>query len=148
MNGDWEVRMVGKDRTQAIVLPYTNALIKGQENDEGEESLEADIISILSDDHDSKKFIIVISAPPGPLGLILETNDKGPLICGISSDSPLIGLIEVGDIILSVDNVNAQNMDPTLFTKHVLKINNKSQRIIKVVGSRSGAMKRSELVSF
>jgi len=164
-SNNWETKMMAKEIHRSYPLSSATTAIESsismpppidrKSSDDSNVTClnttsEADIISIVSspDDKRNQKFLITVSVPPGSLGVDLESSTKGPRVQNIASDSPLVGLMEKGDIIVAVDNIDAQTMNPTLFSKHVLKINIHSQRVIKVIGSRPGATKRSELVSF
>ena len=50
-------------------------------------------------------------APPGTLGLMLETSKDGnPIVCMIKDTSPLFGQVQVGDLLISVDGIDVTGM--------------------------------------
>jgi C-terminal processing protease CtpA/Prc len=53
---------------------------------------------------------INIIAPPGRLGLFLETTKDGLQIVKIRPESPLHGIVRVGDIMLSVNGIYCRTM--------------------------------------
>ena len=52
-----------------------------------------------------------VRAPPGPLGILIDSSKDGPSIFSIKDTSPLKHLVEPGDVILSVDGVDTKSMD-------------------------------------
>lgn len=130
---------------------------------------EADIISIVSSSRSKKEddskdnqntdetadesytCLITISVPPGYLGLILEKHeDGGPLTCSrVKLDSPLVDMVQEGDIIASMDGVDIQGMSVYEFTSYLKQTMKNSTRIMKVIGNRtSGFQIPDGLMSF
>ena len=52
-----------------------------------------------------------VRCPPGRLGISIDTTAHGPAIGYIAPKSPLIGLVEVGDIIVSIDREDVTHLD-------------------------------------
>ena len=52
-----------------------------------------------------------VRCPPGRLGISIDTTAHGPAIGYIAPKSPLIGLVEVGDIIVTVDREDVTHLD-------------------------------------
>ena len=52
-----------------------------------------------------------VRCPPGRLGISIDTTAHGPAIGYIAPKSPLIGLLEVGDIIVTVDREDVTHLD-------------------------------------
>ena len=52
-----------------------------------------------------------VRAPPGPLGILIDSSKDGPIIYSIKDNSPLKHLVEPGDVILSVDGVDTKSLD-------------------------------------
>ena len=52
-----------------------------------------------------------VRCPPGRLGISIDTTAHGPAIGYIAPKSPLIGLIEVGDIIVAIDREDVTHLD-------------------------------------
>ena len=108
-------------------------------------SREADIISIVpSPNHTGNRKRIIVSAPAGPLGLLLESNPDGPRVCEVESDSPLIGLVEEGDVVVSINGTGTQTMDSDAFAKHLATLTHESQYVIQLVGTRPDVMEISD----
>jgi len=49
-------------------------------------------------------------APRGLLGIVIESTPKGPMVQSISHKSPLLGIIEHGDYIIGLDDLNTKGM--------------------------------------
>lgn len=52
-----------------------------------------------------------VRCPPGRLGISIDTTAHGPAIGYIAPKSPLIGLVEVGDIIVTIDREDVTHLD-------------------------------------
>ena len=54
---------------------------------------------------------IVVVAPAGRVGIVLDNVTGGlPFVHSVKEDSPLGGIVEVGDFLLSIDEVDCQGM--------------------------------------
>jgi hypothetical protein len=49
-----------------------------------------------------------VRAPPGALGIVIDSNDEGPFVYEVKVTSPLNGHVEVGDKIVSIDGWNCE----------------------------------------
>lgn len=67
-------------------------------------------------------------APPGPLGIVIETTSTGPMIYSVKRGSPLEESVMIGDVILMVDNVDTQHMTAAKLTQLMDK---KSQQNVR-----------------
>ncbi len=56
-------------------------------------------------------------APPGKLGVIIDTTKLGPVIYQVKDESPLRGLVFPGDRIIGVDDIDTQGMTASNITK-------------------------------
>merc|ERR1712071_140101 len=56
-------------------------------------------------------------APPGRLGIIVETTPDGPLIYALKHSSPLVGIIKPGDIIIAMDDIDTTTMTAAELTR-------------------------------
>jgi len=52
-----------------------------------------------------------VRAPPGPLGILVESPKEGPFIHEIKKGSPVFLLVEKGDVLLSVDGVDCRSKE-------------------------------------
>lgn len=51
-----------------------------------------------------------VQAPPGRLGIVIDTTPKGPVVHQVSPDSPLVGKLLPGDMVIGVDGVDTSKM--------------------------------------
>ena len=72
---------------------------------------ESDRIAAVSGERGRGRNLYEVRAPPGPLGILIDSSKDGPLIHKIKELSPLKHLVEPGDVILSVDGVDTKSMD-------------------------------------
>lgn len=72
---------------------------------------ESDRIAAVSREEGGGRNLYEVRAPPGPLGILIDSSKDGPLIFSIKDESPLKHLVEPGDVILSVDGVDTKSMD-------------------------------------
>jgi hypothetical protein len=55
--------------------------------------------------------VIIIDAPPGKLGVVIDTpNDGAPVVHAVKDSSVIADQIQVGDKLISVDTDNVTNM--------------------------------------
>lgn len=62
-----------------------------------------------------------VNAPPGPLGIIIDTTPDGPMIHSLKPTSQLLGLVNPGDLIVGLDGVDTRNMTAATFTRLMAK---------------------------
>ena len=60
-------------------------------------------------------------APPGKLGIIIDTTKNGPSVYQVKSGSPLENVIFEGDLIISIDGINTKGMTASGVTKIMAK---------------------------
>lgn len=81
----------------------------------------------------NKPHFIECYAPPGPLGIIVDTTPKGPLVHSMKRTSPLKGQLQPGDIIVAIDDVDTRSMTAATLTKLMAKKSQQNQRKIKLL---------------
>ena len=64
---------------------------------------------------------IIVVAPPGKLGIIVDTSSEGPIVHSVKNKSPLHGLIFVGDLIVYLDDEDTTDWTAQYLTKLVAK---------------------------
>ena len=74
-----------------------------------------------------------IMAPPGKIGIIIDTSNKGPIVHSVKDNSVLEGLVFEGDLILALDDE-----DTTAWSAHDLT---------KLVASRSRCERKITVLS-
>ncbi|KAL7534635.1 hypothetical protein ACHAXR_006001 [Thalassiosira sp. AJA248-18] len=73
-----------------------------------------------------------IIAPPGKLGIIIDTCSEGPVVHSVKPSSPLVGLIFKGDLVVAVDDEDTREWSAHYLTKLVAK-KSKCERKISVM---------------
>ena len=68
-------------------------------------------------------------APPGKLGIIIDTCSEGPIVHNIKDGSALEGLIFKGDLIVAVDDEDTTEWSAHYLTKLVAKKSNLTRKI-------------------
>jgi len=53
---------------------------------------------------------ILLLTPPGPLGVVIETTVDGSVIHSMKTNSPLINLVHIGDVVVSIDDIDTRSM--------------------------------------
>ena len=80
----------------------------------------------------SSSNVYEVVAPPGPLGILIDTSNDGPFIFEVKEGSPLLNLVEKGDIILSVDGVDMDGKEAAAVAKHIATKPKKSEQTLKL----------------
>lgn len=57
-----------------------------------------------------------IHAPPGKLGIIIDTSLEGPVVHKVNENSPLLGKIFAGDVITSINGIDTRAMKASAIT--------------------------------
>jgi len=80
----------------------------------------------------SRLFSRTIVAPPGKLGIVIDTTLEGPVVHTVNSQSPLAGTLFPGDIIVAVNDVDTRAMTASAITALMLQTS-LSQRTLAVL---------------
>jgi hypothetical protein len=67
-------------------------------------------------------------APPGPIGIVVDTIDKGCIVHSLKKTSPMQGLINPGDLIVALDDFDVREMDAASLTKLMAKKSQQKER--------------------
>ena len=70
-----------------------------------------------------------VYAPPGPLGIIIDTTPEGPMIHSLKPTSQLLGLVNPGDLMVGLDGVDTRNMTAATFTRLMVKQSQGDQKL-------------------
>ena len=73
-------------------------------------------------------------APPGKLGIIIDTCPEGPVVHSTKENSPLLGLIFTGDLIVAIDDEDTTGWSAHYLTRLVAQ-KSKATRKITVLRS-------------
>jgi len=82
---------------------------------------------------DAIDLYIVCKAPAGPLGLIIGSTARGPIVQLIKASSPLIEQIHIGDVIVRVDEIDTQCMSSAALTRIMSAKRNQRERKLLVI---------------
>jgi len=69
-----------------------------------------------------------VFAPPGALGIVVDTTEKGCIVYSLKKSSPMQGLMNKGDLIIGLDNFDVRNMDAASLTKLMAKKAQQAER--------------------
>lgn len=58
-----------------------------------------------------------VFAPPGALGIVVDTTEKGCIVHSLKKSSPMQGLMNKGDLIIGLDDFDVRNMNAASLTK-------------------------------
>lgn len=75
----------------------------------------------------------VCFAPPGPLGIIIDTTAEGPMVYAIKPTSQLLGFTMPGDIVVGLDNIETRQMTAPALTRLMARKSQQSQRKITLL---------------
>jgi C-terminal processing protease CtpA/Prc len=78
-----------------------------------------------------------IMAPPGKLGLVLDTSDEQPIVHLVTAGSPLEGMIRPGDVIVSIDGIKTIQMSSDDMTQHLTENQFRERKLTVLSGSRA-----------
>ena len=71
----------------------------------------------------------VCTAPPGKLGVIIDTTKLGPVVYQVKDGSPLQGVIFPGDRIIAIDEIDTTGMTASNITKIMARKADKERKI-------------------
>ena len=95
---------------------------------------ETDAKHTMADGASFKEELIVISAPPGKLGVFLKKDDEGPPVVHAVKDTSVIAdQIQVGDRLLAVDDEDVRTMIPIRVSKLISEKTNMPCRKMTVI---------------
>lgn len=91
----------------------------------------ADIPQDMSDETSKRSNMVTreVDAPPGKLGIVIDTTLEGPVIHKVNATSPLDGLLFPGDIIIGIDDIDTRAMSASAITALMVKTANKRRRL-------------------
>lgn len=74
-----------------------------------------------------------VLAPPGPLGIVVDTTKDGPVIHSLKGTSTLLGLVGSGDLIVGLDDMDTRSMTAATLTRMMAKRSNQAERKITLL---------------
>ena len=88
-----------------------------------------------SDNLQSGALAYDVFAPPGAIGIVVDTTEKGCIVHSLKKSSPMQGLINRGDLIIALDDFDVRNMSAASLTKLMAKKSKQSERKFTLVPS-------------
>lgn len=81
-----------------------------------------------------KDKVFEVYAPPGPLGVIIDTSKEGPLIHSLRKDSQLKDLVNPGDLIVALDDEDTRHMTAAKLTRKMASKSGETRKITLLKG--------------
>ena len=125
--------------TRAIMTPFTpkgsgnNATTPSGRQQRTNYSFSSPV-SVTRARSSRKDKLFDVYAPPGPLGIIIDTTPEGPMIHSLKPTSQLLGLVNPGDLIVGLDGVDTRNMTAATFTRLMAKRSQGERKITLLKG--------------
>lgn len=102
-----------------------------EDGDDNESSVE------LNANIESSALSYDVFAPPGALGIVVDTTEKGCIVYSLKKSSPMQGLMNKGDVIIGLDNFDVRNMDAASLTKLMAKKAQQAERKFTLMPNNS-----------
>mmetsp|Transcript_3992 Transcript_3992/g.8582 ORF Transcript_3992/g.8582 Transcript_3992/m.8582 type:complete len:846 (+) Transcript_3992:171-2708(+) len=83
--------------------------------------------------NDPKNDLYECKAPPGSLGLVVDTTPLGLRVNSLNPLSPLFGMVASGDIIVGVDELDAVGMESGDFMEVIMQRSHQENRIFTLL---------------
>jgi hypothetical protein len=74
-----------------------------------------------------------VFAPSGPIGIVVDTSKEGPAVHSLKSTSPMLGLINPGDLIIALDDEDTRDMTAASLTRLMAKKSRAKERKITLL---------------
>jgi len=74
-----------------------------------------------------------VFAPSGQIGIIVDTTKDGPAVHSLKSTSPMLGLINPGDLIVGLDDQDTRSMTAATLTRLMAKKASQKERKITLL---------------
>ena len=74
-----------------------------------------------------------VFAPSGPIGIVVDTTKDGPAVHSLKSTSPMLGLINPGDLIIALDDEDTRFMTAAALTRMMAKKSRMKERKITLL---------------
>ena len=76
-----------------------------------------------------------VFAPPGAIGIVVDTHEKGCIVHSLKKSSPMQGLMNRGDLIIALDDFDVRNMSAASLTKLMAKKSQQAERKFTLIPS-------------
>ncbi|GKZ00302.1 hypothetical protein MPSEU_000983100 [Mayamaea pseudoterrestris] len=74
-----------------------------------------------------------VFAPAGPIGIVVDTTKEGPCVHSLKPTSPMLGLINAGDLIVGLDDEDTRGMTAATLTRLMARKSNQKERKITLL---------------
>lgn len=74
-----------------------------------------------------------VFAPAGPIGIVVDTTKYGPSVHSLKRTSPMLGLINPGDLIVGLDDEDTRGMTAATLTRLMARKSNQKERKITLL---------------
>lgn len=74
-----------------------------------------------------------VFAPSGPIGIVVDTTKHGPVVHSLKPTSPMLGLINPGDLIVGLDDMDTRSMTAASLTRLMARKSNQKERKITLL---------------
>jgi hypothetical protein len=78
-----------------------------------------------------------VFAPAGPIGIVVDTTKEGPAVHSLKSTSPMLGLINPGDLIVGLDDQDTRSMTAATLTRLMAKKSSQKERKITLLATET-----------
>jgi hypothetical protein len=78
-----------------------------------------------------------VFAPAGPIGIVVDTTKDGPAVHSLKPTSPMLGLMNPGDLIVGLDDVDTRGMTAATLTRLMAKKANQKERKITLLAAEN-----------
>lgn len=126
-----------KNQTSIGARPIDSHLIPTYYSDEDEDENEKEKSVAPSSIIESSALSYDVFAPPGALGIVVDTTEKGCIVYSLKKSSPMQGLMNRGDLIIGLDNFDVRNMNASSLTKLMAKKSEQTERKFTLMPSSS-----------
>jgi hypothetical protein len=78
-----------------------------------------------------------VFAPAGPIGIVVDTTKHGPAVHSLKPTSPMLGLINPGDLIVGLDDEDTRGMTAATLTRLMAQKSNQKERKITLLAAEN-----------
>lgn len=116
---------------------HERALAKMRENEASLGATGNDVQIYYDDDEDNteEEDIYDVFAPPGPIGMVVDTTAKGCVVHSLRKTSSMQGLINPGDLIVALDDEDVTKLDASELTKLMARKAQQTERKFTLIAA-------------
>lgn len=116
---------------------HERALAKMRENEASLGATGNDVPLYYDDDEDDteEEDIYDVFAPPGPIGMVVDTTAKGCVVHSLRKTSSMQGLINPGDLIVALDDEDVTKLNASELTKLMARKAQQTERKFTLIAA-------------